>query len=161
MILPKASPTAPEPKTITLADGQTFTVMVAKPSFVQRFADEGREVRAYQGAEGGWPEYRLGRIRDSIVDWQDITNDKGQAIPFTAARLFGLMEAAPETVAQITAIANEAFRPLVLAPKSPEPPATSGATTETAAPSPTNSDSTSTIEGSEASQEPSESAPPT
>jgi hypothetical protein len=160
MIIPKSKSTAPEPKTITLADGQTFTVLVAKPTFQQRFADEGREVLAYGGrTEDAWPEYRLGRIRDAIVDWQDVTNDKDQAIPFTAARLFTLMEAAPEIVTQVTAIANEAFRPLVLMPPSPEPPATSGEATETEAASATNSDSTSTAGESADSQKQPESPP--
>lgn len=129
MIFPTGSPAAePEPKTVTLADGQTLTVLVTRPNYSQRFADEGRELLAYAGGQGdAWLNYRLGRIRDSIVGWKDVTNDKDQPIPFTISRLLSLMDVAPEVAPQIAAIANEAFRPLDLPSlKSPDMPGPSG-----------------------------------
>jgi hypothetical protein len=146
MILPSVPQVKPVPKPITLADGQTFQVMVVTPTYGQRFNDEGREMRAYAGtAEDAWLNYRVGRIRDSIVDWQDVTNEKEQPIPFSTARLLGLMEAAPETVPQLMAIANEAFRPFLL-PALKQPQDTSGAGPAESSPaiSPTQSDSTQT-----------------
>lgn len=146
MILPSVSQAKPEPNPITLADGQTFTVLVVTPTYAQRFNDEGREMRAYGGtAEDAWLNYRVGRIRDSIVDWQDVTTEKNQPIPFSTTRLLGLMEAAPETVPQLMAIANEAFRPFLL-PALKQPQGTSGAgpAESSQATSPTQSDSTPT-----------------
>lgn len=115
MILPAASPTKPETKSVTLADGQTFTVSVVRPNFAQRFNDEGRELMAF-GNHGrdAWLNYRLGRINDSIVDWNDVTNEAGQPVPFTTQRLMALMDAAPEVASQLVEIANEAFRPLAV-----------------------------------------------
>lgn len=161
MILPKAKSSAAQPKTIVLADGQTFTVLVSRPNFQQRFNDEGRELKAYAGTGGpdAWAEYRLGRIRDTVVDWEDMTNEKGQAVPYTFARLLALFEACPEIVPQFKAIANEAFRPLVdPSLTSDEPRANSGAADESAtAPSPTTSEPTSNSDASADSPAPPES----
>lgn len=151
MIIPMATTATPTPHTITMADGQTFTVLVGKPTFNQRFEDEGREALAFAGVDNAWAAYRLGRIRAAIVDWQDVTNEKGQTIPFTTQRLLGLLDAAPEVVPQVVAIANEVFRPLVLAKLSanlqttsgqadasqPEQPLTSSSDTASSADSPT------------------------
>lgn len=113
MIFPTASPTQPELKTVTLADGQTFTVSVVRPTYAQRFNDEGRELMAFGNhSQDAWLNYRLGRIRDSIVDWNDMTNEAGQPVPFTIQRLLALMDAAPEIANQLVEITREAFRPL-------------------------------------------------
>ena len=160
MIFPRSTAETPQPKTVTLADGQTFTVLVVKPNYQQRFNDEGRELHAHAGtATDAWSNYRLGRIRDAIVDWRDVTNEKDQPIPFLTGRLLGLMDIAPEVVAQLTDIANEAFRPLALPSlKSNDPPANSGAADASATnESRQNSDSIANSGGSEASPEPPES----
>jgi hypothetical protein len=150
MIFRSATPDVPVPKTVTLADGQTFDLLTVRPSYTQRFNDEGRLLHARASADGDqWSSLRLGRIRDAIVGWSGVTNDKGQEVPFTAARLLQVLDACPETVDQVVAIANEAFAPLEIpAPKAgvSAPPA-SGAdapkvTTTTT--STTTSDSTAT-----------------
>lgn len=143
MIFPRSAADVPQEKTVALADGQTFTVLVSRPNYSQRFNDEGRELHAHAGtANDAWSNYRLGRIRDAVVDWKDVTNDKGQPIQFSTSRLLVLMDAAPEVVSQLTAIANEAFRPFVISPNSPAPPENSGEQGSPKAPSPNQSEST-------------------
>lgn len=155
MIFPRSTAETPQPKTVTLADGQTFTVSVVKPNYQQRFNDEGRELKAYAGHDpDGWASYRLGRIRDAIVGWSDVTNDENQPIPFSTARLLGLMDAAPEVVSQLATIANEAFRPLVLTPNSNVPRVSSGEQGKPAEQPMSRSDSTANSGGSEVSPEP-------
>lgn len=161
MIFPPGSAAhTPVEHTVTMADGQTFELLVVKPNYQQRFNDEGRELHAHAGtANDAWSNYRLGRIRDAVVDWKDVTNEKGQPVPYTFNRLMSLFEAAPEVIRQVVAIANEAFRPLDLPSlKSDDPPANSGAadasvTSELAQ----NSDSTANSDGSGTSPEPPES----
>ncbi|MBS0206640.1 MAG: hypothetical protein JSS49_27500 [Planctomycetes bacterium] len=158
MRFPQVSTSQPKPQTITMADGQTFTVLVIdKPSFHQRFTDEGRELNAYSrnSDPDAWANFRLGRIRDAIVDWRDVTNDKDQSIPFTFQRLTALMDAAPEVVPQLVSIANEVFRPLDL-PSVKLPPPDSGETAPSPPETPTPSDSTATSDAS--SDSPSQSA---
>lgn len=161
MILRPATSQPPEPRTITLADGQTLTLVISRPNFQQRFNDEGRELKAYAGGDpDAWSNFRLGRIRDAVVDWQNVTNEKDQPIPFTFGRLMGLFEVAPEVVAQVVAIANEAFRPLVLPSlKSDAPPVTSGAPDPATSESAANSASTASSDGSEGSPSQLESPP--
>jgi hypothetical protein len=127
MIFTQPTAQTPVPKTIRLADGQTLTVLVVKPTYHQRFRDEGFNAMAWTGAPDGWVNFRLGRIRDAIVNWEDVRNEQGQLIPFDAHKLLGLMEAYPETVEQLSDIANEAFRPLVIAAPSKPSSKDSGA----------------------------------
>lgn len=156
MILKSVPSQPPELKTITLADGQTFGVLVAHPTHAQRFNDEGRELMAYSNAgPDAWSNYRLGRIRDAVVDWEDVTNDKGQPIPFTTQRLFGLMDSAPEIVQQLVTIANEVFAPFVI-PSLKSMPDASGEGVDSL---PKPSESTSTVAEPSDSPAPSESAP--
>ncbi len=155
MIFPRSTAETPQPKTVTLADGQTLTVLVVRPNYQQRFNDEGRELKAYAGHDpDGWASYRLGRIRDAIVDWSDVTNDKDQPIPFSTARLLGLMDAAPEVVSQLATIANEAFRPLVLTPHSNALPVSSGEQAKPAEQPTSQSESIANSGDSEVSPEP-------
>lgn len=162
MILPSAAAQEPKPETITLADGQTFKVLVTRPNYAQRFEDEGRQLRAYAGQPDAWAEYKLGRIRSCVVDWTDMTNEKEQPIPYTYQRLLGLMDVAPEVASQLDGIAAECFRPLAQ-PKqnSAAPPETSGKA-EMSIPIPTpgeSSASTATSDASAISPGHSESAP--
>lgn len=129
MILPQPKPKSTEPHVVTMADGQTFRVIVTEATYQMRFNDEGRELAAFGGGGGpdAWMNYRLGRIRDAVIDWLDVTNDKQQPVPFTTDRLLALMDVAPEIIPQLVEISNKVFAPLELASlKSPDKPKTSG-----------------------------------
>jgi hypothetical protein len=115
MLFPQSAPALErDVRSITLADGQTFKIVVTKPSYIQRFNDDGRHlfVVARSGTGDTWSEYQLGRVRDVVLDWEDMHGPNGAKIPFTVDRLLSLFGQFPEVVDQVMAIVNEAFRPL-------------------------------------------------
>lgn len=101
-------------RTITLADGQTFKIVVVKPNYVQRFNDEGRHlfVMARSGTGDTWSEYQLGRLRDVVIDWEDMVTETGHKIPFTVDRMLALFAHDQSIADQVMAIVNEMYRPL-------------------------------------------------
>lgn len=116
MLFPQsAAPAERDLRTITLADGQTFRIVVTRPTYIQRFNDEGRHlfVVARNGTGDTWSEYQLGRLRDVVQDWEDMLGETGNKIPFSVDRMLALFAHSQEVADQVMAIVNELFRPLV------------------------------------------------
>ena len=115
MLFPQSKAAAErDVRTITLADGQTFRIVVSRPTYVQRFNDEGRHlfVVARNGTGDTWSEYQLGRLRDVVQDWEDMLGETGNKIPFTADRMLALFAHSQEVADQVMSIVNELYRPL-------------------------------------------------
>lgn len=115
MLFPQSKAAAErDVRTITLADGQTFRIVVARPTYIQRFNDEGRHlfVIGRNGTGDTWSEYQLGRLRDVVQDWEEMYGETGNKIPFTADRMLALFAHSQEVADQVMSIVNELYRPL-------------------------------------------------
>jgi len=115
MLFPQSkAPAERDVRTITLADGQSFKIVVAKPTYVQRFNDEGRHlfVVARNGTGDTWSEYQLGRVRDVVLDWEEMYSEADRKIPFSVERLLALFAHDQQIADQVMAIVGEMYRPL-------------------------------------------------
>lgn len=124
MKFPKPEAVETVSRTVTLADGQTFDLLLKPPTLAERMNSDGLQALAYANTPDGWANLHLYRFNAVIIGWANVTEDadppevlpegepvkvEPKPVAFSQEKLRALIAACPETISQVQRIAAEPF----------------------------------------------------
>lgn len=132
--LPQSIPASARWADIELGGEQSLRLLLNRPTFAQQVAVLAATTNT---------EFVEERLRASVTDWADVTNDEDQPLPFSWEALQALFAAYPQALARVNLAVIDVWitHPGDLAKNLPTPPAnggteTTGATAASTASSP-------------------------
>lgn len=117
-----ASQFPPQWHTIDLGEGQSLELLVSRPSFeaqIDRFSSQTTD------------EFHRSRLNGAVRNWRGVTDDAGEAVPYSFDSLLLLIEAYPQALPAIYRLALDVWTTLPedLEKNLPTPPANGGTAT--------------------------------
>ena len=97
---------------LTTEDGNTFTLLVQKPSVQAVLNDKGRIQAAFFNPERTAVEFgsrSMARVLEVCVGWENVVDDTGKVVPFTDENLVLMLMQLPDVLQQVVEIADTIY----------------------------------------------------